>query len=297
MLFLLTIVLGNLNIFAQAQASPQMAAANALFSAQKWTEAISAYEAVLKSEPNNANAFYQIGMAQYSLKQYAPAADAFEKNIAISNGAFAMFNLACVYSLMNQKDKAIEWLTKTVNNPKAPLAAFNFDDPDLNNVREDSRFKTLTADVDRKIFPCKYTDQARQFDFFIGEWDAYNPQGVKNGSSVIQSIADGCGILENWSNAGNGGGKSINFYDKYTEKWYEYWIGGNGVPLRYSGIYKDGALRYEGEAYNQNGKKVLSRLTFFNIDQNTVRQLAENSSDDGKTWTTLYDFKYVRRKK
>lgn len=55
-------------------------------------------------------------------------------------------------------------------------------------------------------------------------------------------------------------------------------------------------MRYEGETVGKDGKKTLLRLTFFNLDPNTVRQLAENSPDDGKTWTTVYDFKYVRSK-
>jgi len=40
----------------------------------------------------------------------------------------------------------------------------------------------------------------------------------------------------------------------------------------------------------------LSRLTFSKIDENTVRQLTENSTDGGKTWNVGYDFKYTRKK-
>ena len=294
-ILLLSIILGCLSISAQTQPSPQIIAANELFNAQKWTEAASAYETILKAEPNNGRAWYQLGMANYSLKKYPLAAAAFEKNIPISDNPFAMFNLACVYSLMNEKEKSIEWLTKTVNNPKAVLAAVNFDDPDLANVRNDSRVKELAEKTDRQIHPCKFSAEAKQFGFFIGEWNAYNPQGQKTGTSVIQSIAGGCGILENWSDAFGGGGKSINFYDTETKKWHEYWIGQNGIPLRYTGIYKDNAIRFEGEPSTANGKTILSRLTFFDIDADTVRQLAENSSDNGKTWTTGYDFKYIRK--
>jgi hypothetical protein len=73
-------------------------------------------------------------------------------------------------------------------------------------------------------------------------------------------------------------------------------MGSNGLPLRYSGVYRDGAIRYDGEPSVVNGVTTQSRLTFFKIDENTVRQLAENSSDDGKTWKIGYDFKYVRKK-
>ena len=67
-------------------------------------------------------------------------------------------------------------------------------------------------------------------------------------------------------------------------------------PTMAVGVYRDNAIRYEGEPAITNGGKTLSRLTFFKIDGNTVRQLAENSVDDGKTWTVRYDFKYVRKK-
>ena len=286
-------------IMAQAtpQTLPETAAADELFNAKKWPEAEAAYAAIVKRDPNDAQAWYQLAMTRYSLKKYAPAADAFQRNIAIGNSGFAMYNLACVYSLMGERDKAVEWLSKSVDNPKMVLAAINFSDPDLANLKDDARFKQLAEKTDRKLRPCMYDAEARQFDFWVGEWDAFNPQGRKVGTSVIQNISSGCGILENWTNAlGGAGGKSINFYDATAGKWFQYWIGSSGGPVRYSGNYKDGAMRYAGETVGKDNKKTLLRLTFFNLDPNTVRQLAENSPDDGKTWTTTYDLKYVRRK-
>jgi hypothetical protein len=140
-----------------------------------------------------------------------------------------------------------------------------------------------------------YSAEARQFDFWVGEWEVYNPQGRRVGSSVIQSVASGCGILENWTDGFGGTGKSINFYDPGEHKWFQYWVGQNGSPSRYSGVYRDGALRYVGESNVINGQKTIPRLTFFNVDANTVRQFAEKSDDEGKTWTTVYDFKYIRK--
>lgn len=156
--------------------------------------------------------------------------------------------------------------------------------------------QTAAPPAGRPKSPCMSSAEARQFDFWVGEWDAYGPQGRKGGTSVIERIANGCGILENWTNATDGGsGKSINFYDPRAGKWFQYWIGADGNPHRFSGTYKDGALRFEGEPYAQNGKKFITRLTFFDVDANTVRQLSEQSDDGGKTWSTVYDFKYVRR--
>jgi tetratricopeptide (TPR) repeat protein len=274
--------------------SAQMTAANELLNAEKWEPAAAAYQAILQTEPKNAAAWYQLATARYSLKQYAQAAEAFEKNVGLTDSGFAMYNLACVYSLMNEREKAIQWLTKTVDNPKTVLPAVRFDDSDLTNIKDDPRTKALADKVDRTIHPCMYSTEARQFDFWVGEWDVYNPQGRKVGSSVIQSFAAGCGVLENWTDGFGGTGKSINFYDPNEHKWYQYWMGQNGSPSRYSGVYKDGAIRYIGEPYTLNGQKITPRLTFFNLDTNTVRQFAEKS-DDGKIWNTVYDFKYVRK--
>jgi tetratricopeptide (TPR) repeat protein len=285
-----------INASAQTQPSPAMNAANALAQAGKWQEAAAAYESVLKDEPKNANAWYQLGSARYQLKQYRESAAAFEKNVEIANSGFAMYNLACVYALVGDKAKAIEWLGKSADNPTMIKPAINFADPDLVAIKDEPAFKAIAEKVDRFVHPCLYSDEAKQFDFFVGEWNSFNAQGRQVGSTVIQRIAGGCGVLENWRDAFGNEGKSINFYDTSDKRWHQYWIGTNGVPLRYAGIYRDNAIRYEGEPTVTNGVKTLSRLTFFKLDENTVRQLAENSSDEGKTWTTRYDFKYVRKK-
>ena len=290
-------LLSFLNASAQqTQPSPAMGAANALAQSGKWTEAAAAYETLLKSEPQNANAWYQLGSARYQLKQYKESAAAFEENVELANNGFAMYNLACIYALMGDKPKAIEWLAKSADNPTMIKPAINFADADLASVKDNPAFKAIEEKVDRAVHPCLYSDEAKQFDFFIGEWNAFNPQGRSVGSTVIQLIANGCGVLENWRDAFGNEGKSINFYDAADHKWHQYWMGSNGLPLRYSGVYRDGAIRYDGEPSVTNGVKTISRLTFFKLDENTVRQLAENSTDDGKTWQVGYDFKYLRKK-
>jgi hypothetical protein len=46
----------------------------------------------------------------------------------------------------------------------------------------------------------------------------------------------------------------------------------------------------------QNGTKTTARMTFSKLDNGDVRQHGENSTDGGKTWTTTFDFIYVRVK-
>jgi hypothetical protein len=44
------------------------------------------------------------------------------------------------------------------------------------------------------------------------------------------------------------------------------------------------------------GKKALAKMTFSKLANGDVRQLGENSTDEGKTWTVTFDFTYVRKK-
>jgi hypothetical protein len=145
--------------------------------------------------------------------------------------------------------------------------------------------------------PCKLRAENRQFEFWIGEWDVKQTQsegGPSVGTSRIESLVSGCIILENWESQGFSG-KSWNFFDVGSGKWRQIWLDVTGRKAEFSGEYKDGAMRFQGEAITAKAQKVRSRMTFFNLGPNKVRQFAERSTDDGKTWTTTVDFIYLRK--
>ena len=268
--------------------------ADGLFKDQKWAEAAKAYEAVVNDEPKNTNAWRQLGMSYFWLKQYDPAIRALKAEVGLLPNAGSMYNIACAYALTQRPNEALEWLQKSVDSNLSPFA-FPEKDSDLKILYGLPQFKELVIGLDRKRRPCQYSVEARQFDFWLGAWNVFNPQGQQAGTSLIESVSEGCGILEQWTNRGGTTGTSLNFYDSWTGKWHQYWMGPTGAATRYEGVYEDGALRYYGERASNEGKKILLRLTFFDVDENTVRQFAEQSMDEGKTWTVSYDFKYVRK--
>ena len=53
--------------------------------------------------------------------------------------------------------------------------------------------------------------ERRQFDFWLGKWSV-TAAGKPAGTSHIESVMKGCGILEHWTSAGGGNGTSLNFY-------------------------------------------------------------------------------------
>jgi hypothetical protein len=134
----------------------------------------------------------------------------------------------------------------------------------------------------------------RQFDFWVGEWDVF-ANGKPAGTNSIQRILDGCVIFENWTGAGGGAGKSFNFYNRQKGKWQQIWIDNRGGVLEFAGEFKDGALHYEAESLAPNGSRIMHRLIFTRVAEDRVRQLWEQSRDDGKSWTVAFDGDYRRK--
>ncbi len=144
--------------------------------------------------------------------------------------------------------------------------------------------------------PCKSRPEHRQFDFWVGEWDVLNPQGQQAGTNSVQLILNDCVVFENWTGARGANGKSFNVYNAAKGKWQQTWVDNFGGILELFGEYKDGAMRLNGERKGADGRVTLSRLTFTKLDGGRVRQLWEQSADDGKTWTVAFDGTYVRKK-
>jgi hypothetical protein len=146
--------------------------------------------------------------------------------------------------------------------------------------------------------PCADAAERHRFDFWIGEWDVTTKGGTHVGSSVVQSVSGGCALLENWTSARGGQGKSLNSYNPAVGQWQQYWIGQDGNPTEYRESTWEGSsivLRAHAPA---SGKTPATeqRLTFSPVDSATVRQHGETSADGGATWTTTYDFYYHRTK-
>ena len=271
--------------------------ADALYKAQKWTEAAKAYEAITKAEPDNGRAWYRLGYSLHQTSNYQEATVAYERAVEKLQPpakALAMYNAGASYTKLNNKDKAFEWLTKAVNAGFSQIAKLT-KDPDLASLREDARFKELLDLGDRLTKPCLYQSEHKQFEFWIGEWNVQNPQGQQVGTSSIQRIETGCVILENWTGAQGGTGKSLNFYDSSLRKWLQTWADSSGGVSEFAGVYKDNAIRFEGESHEPSGAKIVRRLTFFNLGPDRVRQFSEASYDGGKSWTVDYDFTYIRK--
>ena len=140
--------------------------------------------------------------------------------------------------------------------------------------------------------PACQSAEHRQFDFWLGEWEVFLPNGKKAGDSRIESISAGCALLENWSGSGGFSGKSLNSYDGGGDKrWHQSWVDSSGSRLELAGRYVDKRM-----VLSSAPGTTVQRIAWSVNDDGSVRQLWESTADGGTTWTVQFDGRYVRRK-
>jgi len=140
--------------------------------------------------------------------------------------------------------------------------------------------------------PCS-SRKSREFDFWIGSWKVTS-EGNLAGHNRIEPILDGCVLQETWTGAAGGAGSSLNFYNPQLDKWQQFWVWRNGTTLYLTGDFADGKMILQGDSRNRKGETVANRITWFDNDDGTVRQLWEVSSDGGEKWSTTFDGLYSR---
>jgi len=283
----------------RAQSAAQ---ADSAFQKGDWRATAQAYGVITQREPANGMAWFRLGIARHALGEFDAAIPAYEKARDLNfQTVSANYRLARVYSLKRETEQSAQAFERAIAGGfNTPTQAMN--EADLANVREHPKFKTAMANLEKRRYPCRAGAPQQQFDFWIGHWDVYQwtptgPAGTATiGTNDIEPILEHCALVENWSAAGGGKGKSVNFYDTNVGKWRQIWVADGGGSLDYTGEFRDGAMRFEGWTLGANGGRVLQKLTFFPIARDTVRQLFESSIDSGKTWQPGFDGKYVRRK-
>ena len=144
-------------------------------------------------------------------------------------------------------------------------------------------------------YSCAGDPERHRFDFWLGAWNVTTEAGTHVGDSIIETASNGCAILENWTGARGGRGKSLNSYNQRLKEWQQFWIGSDGDVHEYRESQSDGSslvffMKRDGTP------NAVTRLTFTPVDKDTVRQHSEVSEDGGQTWKTEYDFYYHRQK-
>lgn len=139
--------------------------------------------------------------------------------------------------------------------------------------------------------PCE-TPEHHAFDFWLGTWDVFKPDGTLAGRNRIEREY-GCVLHEQYETPKGYRGGSFNIYDASRKVWHQTWVDNTGVMLVLEGGMRDGSMVLEGESVGSDAKLTKQRITWTPNADGSVRQHWESGNADG-TWTTAFDGRYIR---
>ncbi len=160
----------------------------------------------------------------------------------------------------------------------------------------------LTNATQAQKLPCSNVVY-RQFDFWLGQWEAFGTNGQKAGDSKITLILDSCVILEEWTSTAlqqglRYAGKSFNTYNAATKQWQQTWVDNVGGTNEYLiGKFENNQIIYTSTPFKISKDTIaIRKMTFTNLSTNKMRQHGQISKNNGVSWSTEYDLEYRRKK-
>jgi hypothetical protein len=213
----------------------------------------------------------------------------------------AAYRLAQLFAVRGTVDSAFAELRRAASNgltisPKSLEA-----DAHLNPLAANSQWKATLDAFDAVVFPCRHDPRFRQFDFWVGDWDVRPTGQPAVGPPARNTVTledNDCVVTEHWSASSGSVGQSFNIFDRSYGVWRQTWVDNIGGQHDYRGRLVNGNMVFEGDTPAPNGQlgRIPTRLTFFNLGPDSVRQYSEISTDSGRTWQTNYDLMYVRKR-
>lgn len=137
--------------------------------------------------------------------------------------------------------------------------------------------------------PCA-APEYRQFDFWVGDWDAFDfdKPTTKVARTQVGRILDGCVLRENYEGADGHHGESFTIYDASRKIWHQTWVTNRGELLVIEGQFQDGEMVLSGV---DHAKHSLVRGAWKPLNGG-VRETAVTSTDAGKTWKPWFDLMF-----
>lgn len=128
----------------------------------------------------------------------------------------------------------------------------------------------------------------RQFDFFAGDWDAFDSAGKLLGHNRVEKAHEGCVLIEHWTGVEGESGTSLNIYDANRKVWNETWASSHGTLLTIEGGMRGKQMVMIGTHVDDDGRVALHRNIWTPMADG-VHQVWDYSLDGGQTWVVNYD--------
>ena len=283
------LVLGGVTF---GQTSADQKSADDYFAKSDWSNAAQAYSGVTAKDPSNAVAWQNLGESYLQLKKYDQAVAAFNRAADLKYRPLVnQVNVARVWGEAGDRTRALAALKQVVASGQGPrLRAYILGSTEFEKLANDAEYKQVLE----ALRPCR-AQEYRQFDFWVGDWQVYNPQNNSAGANLVTLEQDGCLIVEHWKGAGGvETGTSFSYWDVRDRKWHQLYLDNSGDAGHFpalTGEFKDNKM----VMLTDPAASPVFRWTWYVISPQHVKQMAEQSTDGQKTWQTIWDSVYVAK--
>jgi hypothetical protein len=138
---------------------------------------------------------------------------------------------------------------------------------------------------------CRPSPRMHALDFWIGNWDV-SQGGQLVGTDTVESIHNGCAIVEHWRDVEGGEGSSLFYYDPSADVWKQVWV--TDQALRLGGMKEKIEQKDFTSSMRTRFQGAIDRTTLTREADGRVHQLIERSIAGGKSWRTTFDAIYQR---
>jgi hypothetical protein len=140
-------------------------------------------------------------------------------------------------------------------------------------------------------------DAARQFDFWLGEWDCSWDDGDHRHvatNSVYLDLGDHV-VVENFDGRPSLDfqGLSFSVYDRNARCWKQTWVDSEGSYLDFVGGFADGVMELRRAGEHDDAGAVF-RMRWENIERDSFDWSWQRSDDGGESWRSLWEIEYTR---
>ncbi len=287
---IMVIILAALSARAQPASASQ--SADALFAESKWEQAAHAYAHITTNDPANAPAWQHLGECYLQLRRFDDAIRAFQHAIDLKyRPLMTQVDLARVYAAKSEPRRALDVLREVAATGQAPrVRGYIARAGELQKLGDNAEYQEFL----KSTLPCQ-TAEYRQFDFWLGDWSVHNPAGQKVGDNLVTREQEGCLLVEHWKSAlGIESGTSFNYFDIRDKKFHQIYFDNSGnagaYPPMAGGVVDNKMVMISDEKVSP-----IFRWTWYVISLGKVRQMAERSDDQQKTWRTIWDSTYISK--
>jgi uncharacterized protein (TIGR02246 family) len=303
-LALCTLMVASRAAAQQTTAQPsreQLLRANTLFTQSDWRGAYEAYSALAKAYPSHPLARFRVGVTALELGNLGEAETSLLEGERLGvPEPQAAYRLGQLRAEQGRAADAIAELTRSAAAGMFLPASALQSDRHLRSLKANARWSSVLDAFDAVVQPCRHDERFREFDFWLGDWDVRTtgqPPVGPAARNIVTLDDNACVVTEHWSAPSGSVGQSFNIFDRSVGQWRQTWVDNVGGQHDYRGSLQNGNMVYVGDTPAPNGQRgrVPTRLTFFHISKDSVRQFSETSNDSGRTGQASYDLMYVRR--